>query len=328
MAELSARSPVFVIGTLRSGASLLSLALGQHSRLQPVLENPWVEEFVAGLIRSYRTASRHRAVSQVDINGVELEDFLAHFGAAALEMMGSASSSQRVLLDATPANLFLVAPLRLLFPEARFIHIVREAGEVVASLSNPELSAVYKSRYIECSPAAAYDHWLRGVSAGIEAEQAFGSGIVHRVRRQDLIADPATTLSRCFEFLGLCFEEASLRPFSSIALSRGTRRPETGVNERVRATANALSAMLASETSPFPGEIALVDQLNADLWTRATRGERLVPPLPGSPESANRQRKRSHSNTKPAIEDNRALRLGEFIERLRRNRMNVSGAKS
>jgi hypothetical protein len=328
MAELSGQSPVFVIGTLRSGASLLSLALSQHPRLQPVLEHTWLKEFVTGLVRSYRAASRHRAVSQLDIDGIELEDFLAHFGSAALEMMGARQASGRVLLDATPANLFLVAPLRLLFPDAKFIHIVREVGEVVTALSNPELSAVYKSRYIECSAAAAYDHWLRGVSAGIEAERAFGSEVVYRVRRHDLIADPAATLGRCFEFLGLAFEDASLRPFSSVASSQAIWHAETGPNDRARTTASALSAMLSSKTSPFPGNPSLVDQMNAELWRRATRGERLVPPIPGSPEAVRRQRKQSTANEKLVTRDRATHRLGRIIERLRRNQSDVTGARS
>ncbi|MGH2548279.1 MAG: sulfotransferase family protein, partial [Thermomicrobiales bacterium] len=216
MADLSAQSPVFVIGTLRSGASLLSLALSQHPQVQHVLQNQWVEEFSIGLIRSFRAASRSKAISQVDINGIDLDAFFARFGETAFGMMSPNGSSRAIVLDSTPANLFLVTPLRLLFPTAKFFHVVRDANEVVESLSNRQLLTVYKSRYIECSVAEARAHWLDGIRAGMEAERAFGSSIVHRVCRRDLVVDPASTLEACFAFLNLTFDHAALRPFSSV----------------------------------------------------------------------------------------------------------------
>ncbi|CAN5411218.1 hypothetical protein BH09CHL1_BH09CHL1_06110 [soil metagenome] len=295
MAELSVPSPVFVIGTLRSGASLLSLALGQHQQVQQVLHNPWVEEFTIGLIRSFRAASRSKAISQVDINGIELDAFFARFGETALALMSPSGPLRPILLDSTPANLFLVTPLRMLFPTAKFIHVVRGANEVIESLTNKQLAAVYKSRYIECSLKEAQVHWMRGVRAGLDAERAYGSTIVQRVQRDDLVSEPAETLRNCFRFLGLEFDQAALRPFSSIsaATSSSVIVESPDVYE--------LEADLLQTTSPFPGDDILDDRLKGETWQKATRSGRLVPPMPGSFEAINARRKRERHEAKPLV---------------------------
>jgi hypothetical protein len=295
MAELTGPSPVFVIGTLRSGASLLSLALGQHPQVQQALQHAWIEEFAIGLVRSFRAASRSKAISQLDINGVELDAFFARFGGVALSMLSPIGVSRPVVLDSTPANLFLVTPLRMLFPSAKFIHIVRDSNEVIESLTNKQLVTVYKSRYIESSVSEAQDHWERGVRAGMDAERAFGSATVHRVQRADLVAEPAETLRTCFEFLGLDFDRAALRPFSSISIPAAptTIVESPGIYE--------LEADLLRQTRYFPGDEALVDRLTGDMWQKATRNERLVPPIPGSIEALNLRRKRERKESRPLV---------------------------
>jgi hypothetical protein len=296
MIEPRPPAPVFIVGSLRSGASLLALALSQHPGFALSMENLWLEPFLAGLQRSYRAAMRTRAVSQIDINGFELEDFFAHFGPAAEQLLrGSGAPGAARIVDATPANAFLIAPLRLLFPEARFIHVVRDAPDVVATLTDPLLKPLYKSQSILCSEKEAYDHWLRAVGACLEAEHAYGSEVVLRVRRNDLVIRPEATLGRCLDFLGEPFDHACLRPFSSIppdvARPRATARPNASgkAPDAMKSNANLLGAVLSEAGC----SVAIADdtkawELQAAMWDRWTRGETLVPRLPGDPRIAKR----------------------------------------
>lgn len=274
---------------------MLSLALGQHAQIQQVLQNSWVEEFTIGLIRSFRAASRGKAISQVDINGVELDMFFERFSDAALGLMSPNGSSRPVVLDSTPANLFLVTPLRMLFPAAKFIHVVRDANEVIASLSDKQLLTIYKSRYVECSADEAREHWVQGARAGMDAERAFGSGVVHRVHRRDLIAKPAATLDGCFRFLNLEFDPAALRPFSSISVATTNR--ETAANPEI----DELNAALLLSEGALPGDEMLVELLKSDLWKKAIRNGRLVPPFPGSAEALKIRKQRERNEAKPMM---------------------------
>src|SRR4051812_22415598 len=50
---LSLPRPIFVIGSLRSGASILWSSLGQHPNIAPILDTAWVERFAIGLEQAY-----------------------------------------------------------------------------------------------------------------------------------------------------------------------------------------------------------------------------------------------------------------------------------
>lgn len=229
-------SPVFVIGAVRSGASLVSFALGQHRNFMEVERTGWLEPLLSGLYYAYRMGVRNRNYSQLDITGIELGDFLEQFGESAQALMmrdlrGSAEDPSPEpaegqlggqpyqpmhWVDSSPENTFAVPGLIRLFPNARFIQVVRDVEEVVASLTSLMNRQLYKSRYMYTTEKAAYDHWMQAVGTGIRAEAAYGSETVLRVRRQDLIQAPDAELRRILAFLDEPFDPACLWAFHSV----------------------------------------------------------------------------------------------------------------
>jgi hypothetical protein len=296
MAELTADSPVFILGSLRSGASLLSLSLGQHSALHPVLDNRWLEELIAGLLRGFNQAAESKATSQLEIDGVELDTLFEHFGDSARDLMRRSVPTGKQLIDATPANIFLAVPLQMLFPEARFIHVVRDGGEVVAKLTDPGLSTVYKSRQILCTPEQAADHWASAVTAGFAAERALGASTVLRINRNCLISQPEETLTAVLDFLGLPFEAATLRPFSSVS-PESVRAGEFALDRFPAAL--ELNDRVAEPIASVSGDESERERLFAELWQRAMRGQPLVPPIPGTKAAARLGRKRAIKRRSP-----------------------------
>lgn len=225
--------PIFVIGSLRSGASLLTWSLGQHPNIRPLLDTAWLGPFAASLEQTYAAAVVRRDISQLDIVGIEIEDFYAYFGQAinrlllagtGLEGADGGHGPEPALaapqgapserwIDGSPAHCFNVVGLRRLFPEAKFIHVLRDARSVVEALTDEAKRAAYRSHWVGYTEEKAYAHWTESVRACVEAERAFGSATVLRVRRDDLLASPRATLSRCLDFVGEPFAPACLRPF-------------------------------------------------------------------------------------------------------------------
>lgn len=308
--------PVFVLGPLRSGVSLLELSLGQHPNLLPVVETNWFERFGIGLQQAFGDGLHNRNRSQLDVDGIEIEDFFIYFGQAIDRLMlrsipvgdnqasdDPATPSYRPdrWIDASPRNAFAVFVLTRLFPEARFIHVVRDVNEVVYALSSDDTRRLYRSRFLGLGQEAAYRHWLDTTCACLDAERAFGSAVVTRIRRDDLVAAPEQTLRRCLDFLGEPFSPACLRPFSSIAPKTTLRM--TGLDSagnkpsprKIRDEAEALNYLIRAETpsiaaSPavdpdalaYPPDSMRIVAMEAAFSARCARGKSAVPSsLPG-----------------------------------------------
>ena len=227
--------PVFVIGAPRSGISMLTTCLGQHSNLTQILDPEWLPGIAESLQRHYEEGLLPRVTSHLAMTGIEPEDFIAHLGASLNSLLlhgpdpdvtppvpewdaivaGPLSRSRRQARRWVAGSSELTDGgfgLFRLFPHARFIHIVRNPDEVVASLSDPDGKRLYRSHYVAMEPDRAYEIWMERVEAAYQLERALGAEYVQRVDRQALFSDPEGTLRRCLAFIEEPFERACLRP--------------------------------------------------------------------------------------------------------------------
>ncbi len=101
-------------------------------------------------------------------------------------------------IDHTPHNCEHAFYLAQLFPNAKFIHIVRDGRAVAASLK--ELPWRYHGVGKICR------YWLGQVGQGVAAESYLGSERCVRVRYEDLIMNPEAVLQTLTPFLELSFE--------------------------------------------------------------------------------------------------------------------------
>lgn len=102
-----------------------------------------------------------------------------------------------VWIDHTPNNARRALTLMRAFPDARFIHVVRDGRAVAASLRKLEWGPNTMRR------AARF--WLEGLSFGLAAESAFADRSI-RVRYEDVVADPIATLREICEEVGIAFD--------------------------------------------------------------------------------------------------------------------------
>jgi hypothetical protein len=303
----SSPRPIFVIGSLRSGASLVGLSLAQHPGIMPVLDTAWIDRFALGLQQAYAEDASRNELSQFTALGVDLRAFFVHFGETINRLLlgpyllpagsspaetipswrdfgraGSGKPDARSnyrptrWVDTCYTHVFNVFALHLLFPAARFIHTVRDADEVVTSLTAPESEAIYKSRHVPFSTLDAYEHWLDAVTAGLEAERAFGSDTVLRIWRASLVAEPEAELRRCLDFLDEPFDPQCLRPFRS-GDETGSSAASPATNERVgmlpelQAEVEGVRRELFAEprpTSPWPPDRSRMARLEAEFVAR------------------------------------------------------------
>ncbi|HET7092717.1 MAG TPA: sulfotransferase, partial [Thermomicrobiales bacterium] len=245
MNDGAAPRPIFVIGSLRSGASLLAASLGQHRDIVLAPDAAWLEQAALGLRQAFAEDAGRGDLSWFAALGIDDAALFAQIGAAIDRLLLASATSlptraddQRPTrwVDGCYTHAFAVAALHLLFPEARFIHVVRPVEDVVAALTDPAAPARFKSRYVPFTPLDACEHWLDAVGSGLDAERALGSAIVQRVAGPDLVAAPEAALRRCLTFLEEPFDPACLRPFRGVAQ---VRQRVDGADERWASVPNA-----------------------------------------------------------------------------------------
>jgi hypothetical protein len=173
-------------------------------------------------------------------------------------------------VDGTPEYSLSVYELRMLFPDARLIHILRDVRAVVPSLMNFSKLAGYD---LVKNEEEAYRYWLRTVRGCIAGERAFGSHVVQRVRYRDLLAAPEETLRKCLRFLSEEYSPDCLIPLASKINSSNVPddfdSTDLGTPSALRQEAHQLSDLLDSEEPAFPGSADAVAELEEQFLKHA-----------------------------------------------------------
>jgi hypothetical protein len=227
------KRPIFVVGSPRSGTSILTWCLGQHPNILAVPESNWMGDFVANTAVVYQVGAARGHLSILSAMDISRDELLANFGRtindlilshqsdlektrAAIPtlpefMRRSCPSPKMRWVDGTPEYSFHIYALKKLFPEAVFIHVLRNVGDVVRSILNLHRLAGVR---LVANEEEAYRYWIRTVNACVVAERAYGGKVVHRTRYTDLIEKPEPTIRSLLEFLGEPYTAKCLEPLA------------------------------------------------------------------------------------------------------------------
>ena len=214
--------PVFIIGAPRSGTSLLYSVL----RSAPVFAH-WPGEAHEVWEADYHPALRgweSNALTEADVDAKAAQRIRRAFFLVA--------GSRRRLIDKTPRNALRVSFVDAIFPDARYVHLVRDGRENVNSLINAWRTPRYRTYRLRHSIEGVdrewwkfvlYPGWQGDASGPLEVVcarqwvtsnelalrdlQAVGERAV-RVRYEDLVDAPEAETARVLDFLKVPFDDA------------------------------------------------------------------------------------------------------------------------
>ncbi len=205
----------FIIGSGRCGSTLLRLMLDSH----PELAVPDETHFVPRLAR----------LASSGANAAQLVDALCadtrwvNWGIARKTLLARAARPDASPLDAllrafyesyadrfgkrrygdkTPPYVFEMPLVRQLFPDARFVHLIRDGRDVALSMRE-------KAWWGPKSLAETAAYWTHTILTA----RAYGAGAPDylEIRYEDLVQAPEKTLRRICEFIELPWDGAMLR---------------------------------------------------------------------------------------------------------------------
>jgi len=218
MTSATSNDPIFLVGAERSGSTLLRLVLSHHSRIA------WLNEFEYSVdmidspdhwpdadpyhewLRTHRIFQASGLRCEGDTYPEIVRGFLSQF----------AQRSGRPIVGATVHRNF--DRLLRLWPDARFIHILRDPRDVARS----------------CIGMGWAGNVYAGARLWIDAEQTWGRLIDQadpsrriEVRYEDLVRDPDRALRPVCAFLGVDYEPGMLE----IGATTTYERPDPSVPE-------------------------------------------------------------------------------------------------
>src|SRR2546430_6662367 len=135
--------PIFVVGSPRSGTSILTWCLGQHPNILAVPESNWMGDFATSLAVSYQIGAARGKLSILSGMDISRDEFFANFGQGINELLlrhrldlekkrnlkSKQCETKGRWVDGTPEYSFHICGLRKLFPDSGFVHLLRRGRD-------------------------------------------------------------------------------------------------------------------------------------------------------------------------------------------------------
>jgi hypothetical protein len=223
----SSLSPIVLGGCGRSGTTLLRMMLDSHRR---ICCGPESSVFRRRALDPESLADRfgfpQAEVQEIYDRAQSRPQFIDEFAALCMEKTGKSRWAEK-----TPRNIGRIGAIFRSFPEARFVHVLRDGRDVVCSLRTHPRHGVENGKLVPLDTWKQIAGCARRWRDDIEGSRPFWSDPrFHTVRYEDLVLNARPVLEKLMVFLGEPWDEAMLEhagagsPFRDV--TRFAQNPE------------------------------------------------------------------------------------------------------
>ncbi len=192
---------VFIIGAPRSGTTWLQAMLGAHPAVCTFGEMQLYNFYTLPWTVAWRTQIKFG-----DFNGLptvwseeELYEFLREFVDRVYSRVINTKPTANIILDKHPGYSDGTEHINRLIPGSKFIHIIRDGRDVVASMlaASKGWGKIWAASDVETAASV----WKRMVVGAREAGRCGDRYL--EVRYEELLSKGVTVLKRVFDFMGV-----------------------------------------------------------------------------------------------------------------------------
>jgi Sulfotransferase family len=286
--------PIFVVGSPRSGTSVLTWCLAQHPNIFSIDESTGIGDLAVALTTCHERKMGLGPDSLWSAMKVQRDEFFAAFGQTINELIlrhkvdleerkweetfapdsppcrfprdKAVNRSKTRWVDGTPLYSSYIYGLRKLFPDALFIHIIRDVTSAVRSMLNfHRLTGV---KMVD-SEQQAYDKWFRMVRACLLAEDAYGPNVVFRLPYAQLTDQPEVAMRALLNFLDEAYMPQCLTPLQKKINSSNVPpdfRLTAPHSDRIIQRATQLHAKILTNPQTSEPSLAAAAKLEAEFF--------------------------------------------------------------
>jgi hypothetical protein len=219
--------PFFIVGSDRSGTTMLRLMLNEHPELHIPPETWFIIDLMNSLLlnkqlspsqidAAFHIITKHKRWKDLDIKNTLLGEKLAELNRPLLREV--IETVFTILIersgkirwgDKTPDYLREIVRLHIVFPDAQFIHVIRDSRDVCISLIQK------KWRGTRTPNAARY--WSNCVREGIAAGRQLPNELYMEVAYEDIVLNTEKMLKIICSFLNVEFASSMLHFYKNAA---------------------------------------------------------------------------------------------------------------
>lgn len=198
---ISSQKVVFVIGAPRSGTTLLQNIIASHDELFSIEGETGIFSY-QNLFAKNR---KHFGLSDEEIEKIMSESKdIVDFFQKGINVI-SKQNGNKIFIEKTPQHILYLEFLLKHFPNAKFVHIVRDGRDAFCSArkhSGIQQNTSLK-RYV--------NYWKKCVSCPMLTKN---TSALYTVKYEDLSNNPKVEIEKVMKFLALSFQEKQVNPNS------------------------------------------------------------------------------------------------------------------
>ena len=295
---------VFIVGSPRSGSTLMERMISSHSKIQggpePHLLTPLAH------LGYYETVDKapydHLRAVQAQRDFVATlprgeEDYLDALRAYCNVLYGralNAAQGKTMLLDKTPAYALVLPFISKVFPNAKYIVLTRHPGAIFSSFADSFFEGDWEAAY-QFNPIV--ERYVPAIARFIREKAV---PMVH-VRYEDIVTEPDAHLQRICEMMELEFEPGMVNYGQQKREQKGLGDP-IGVNQHSRPVTSSVDKWV-NKVAGNPARIKMLQRMiggcnpeDLETWgypadmiyEQLTEAENSQPPAPGKKKKKNK----------------------------------------